>query len=140
MGPFTFLFHSATLAQRCRKSSDNLFADRRIKTKRKEKRKQNLLSLFLPCTPTVTTDAEKEKKKLSRYCRRRRRTTRAYSRADVDDYFIDLFAPCWPLLLGLAVLLAPRISTQMRHLAAVPELAIAALFVMELAGLQCLQG
>lgn len=62
------------------------------------------------------------------------------SRADVDDYFIDLFAPCWPLLLGLAVSLAPLLTTQMRALAAVPELAITALFVMELAGSQCLQG
>lgn len=64
------------------------------------------------------------------------RTTRACSRAGVVDYFIDLFAPCWPVLHGSLSCSLLVLTAQMRrrHLAAVPELAIALLFVVELAG------
>lgn len=62
------------------------------------------------------------------------RTNRACSRAGVVDYFIDLFAPCWlhgSLSCSLLVLTA---QMRRRQLNAVPELAIALLFVVELAG------
>lgn len=63
-------------------------------------------------------------------------TTRACSRAGVVDYFIDFFAPCWPVLHGSlsCSLLVLTAQLRRRQLTAVPELAIALLFVVELAG------
>lgn len=47
-----------------------------------------------------------------------------------DDYFIDLFAPCWPVLGTLSCSLLVCAQQRSRHLAAVPELAIALLFLL----------
>lgn len=109
-----------------------------MKTKPKRKRKPS----FLLCLSFTSTNCQ------SWVIQERRsnvgnadgndvgRTTRACSRAGVVDYFIDLFAPCWPVLHGSlsCSLLVRTAQMRRRHLAAVPELAIALLFVVELAG------
>lgn len=109
-----------------------------MKTKSKRKRKSLLLP-FLSFTNTNCQSWMMQEKRSSvgnADCDDVGRTTRACSRAGVVDYFIDLSAPCWPVLHGSLSCLLLVLTAQMRrrHLTAVPELAIALLFVVELAG------
>lgn len=104
-----------------------------MKTKRKRKRKSLLLP-FLSFTSTNCQSWMMQEKRSSVGNADGddvvRRTTRACSRAGVVDYFIDLFAPCWPVLHGSLSCSLLVLTAQMRrrHLTAVPELAIALLF------------